>query len=497
MSVIIGVDIGTTHIKVIAYTRDGVVLHDEKSICKTIQPSPEIAEQDPRAIFDSLIKLLQCVFVAVRNEQIEGICFSAGMHSMIVLNEKGEPITNAILWGDTRSIKQAKKLKENGMANKLYAVSAVPVHPVLPLCKIMWLQENQPEIFISAKKFVSIKEYIFFRLFGKFIVDYSIAASSGMMDIKSLNWNKEALKIANITTDHLSEIVPSTHSELDMSAEFAKMLSMEKPVPFIIGSSDGCLANIGTGVFASDKSALTIGTSGAVRTSGNKPIFHPRQKLFCYPLSKDLFVTGGPTNNGGYVLQWFAKNILGRELNSENDFENFVREAQEVEPGAGGLVFLPYLQGERAPVWDAEARGVFFGLNAVHQRAHMMRAILEGINFSLYDIFLGLEETIGKIETVCASGGFVQSDLWLQMLADIFNKKVRVTKIADASAIGASMLGFFATGSVKDWKELEDKIPVGKIYYPDTKEHVKYRKNFAIFRELYPAMKSTFEKLSE
>ena len=443
MSVIIGVDIGTTHIKVIAYTREGVVLHDEKSICKTIQPSPEIVEQDPEAIFESLIKLLQCVFVAVRNEQVDGVCFSAGMHSMIVLNEKGVPITNAILWGDTRSIGQAKKLKENGMAEKLYAASAVPIHPVLPLCKIMWLKENLPEIFNSAKKFISIKEYIFYRLFGKFIVDYSIAASSGMMDLKSLKWNDEALRIANITVQQLSEIVPSVHYESEMLPDFFKMLSLEKPIPFIVVSSDGCLANIGTGVFNSQKSALTIGTSGAVRTTGRKAIFHPKQKLFCYPLLKDLFVTGGPTNNGGYILQWFSKNILGRELNSENDFDNFVREAQQVVPGSEGLIFLPYLQGERAPVWDAEARGVFFGLNALHQQAHMMRSILEGINFSLYDIFLGLEETMGKIDKVCASGGFIQSDLWLQMLADIFNKKVSVIKIADASAIGASMLGCY------------------------------------------------------
>ncbi len=495
MSIIIGVDIGTTHIKAIAYSELGELLHEEKVICKTMKPAPDRAEQDPEIIFQSLIRLLQTVFVALRNESVVGVCFSAGMHSIMAVNPAGEPLTNAILWGDTRSIRQARDLKENGLAAEIGERSGVPIHPSLPLCKIMWLKEQEPEIFSRTCKFISIKEYVFFKLFGKYLVDYSIAAATGLLDLQSLQWNELALKTAGISKDQLSDLVSTTHSETVLVDAYRNYFNLEQGTPFIIGASDGCLANIGTGVWDSDKAALTIGTSGAVRTTGDHPVFHPRQSLFCYPLTKDLFVTGGATNNGGYVLQWYARNFMQRELVSEEDYDWFVKEAHKVPAGAEGLIFLPYLQGERAPVWDAEARGVFFGLNALHREQNMMRAVIEGVSFALYHVFQSLEESSGHIGTICASGGFVQSPLWVQMLADIFNRRIVVTNIADASSIGAALLGFYAVSVIRSWDEVKRRIPEGKIYYPMTMEHAIYMKYFEIYRNLYPALRTEFQKL--
>ena len=495
MSIIIGVDIGTTHIKAIAYSEAGELLHEERVICKTIKPAPDRAEQDPEIIFQSLISLLQTVFISLRNESLAGVCFSAGMHSIMAVDQAGEPITNAILWGDTRSIRQARTLKDNGLAAEIGARSGVPIHPSLPLCKIMWLREQEPEIFSRSYKFISLKEYVFLKLFGKYVVDHSIAAATGFLDLHTLQWNELALKTAGIREDQLSHLVSTTHSENLLLDKYRDYFNLKQVAPFIIGSSDGCLANIGTGVWNPGKAALTIGTSGAVRTTGSRPLFHPKQSLFCYPLTEDLFVTGGATNNGGYVLQWYARNFLQRELVSEEDYDWFVKEAHKVPAGAEGLIFLPYLQGERAPIWDAEARGVFFGLNALHRQQNMMRAVIEGVSFALYQVFQSLEESSGHIGTICASGGFVQSPLWVQMLADIFNRRIMVTNIADASSIGAALLGFYALGAIKSWDEVKDRIPEGKIYYAIPSQHADYMKYFEIYRNLYPALRTEFQKL--
>jgi len=208
MAIIIGVDIGTTNIKLVAGDDKGKILLNQSCACPVMQLSDKKIEQDPELVLQSVNKLLQKAFAALPVSDIKGVCFSSAMHSIIAVDVNGVPLTNAILWGDTRSKQQATAIKEKIDEKAFYQEVAVPVHPSLPLCKILWLQQEMPEVFNQTAKFISIKEYLFFKWFGKYIIDHSIAAATGMQHIHNLQWSKTALDIAGITSDKLSEIVP-------------------------------------------------------------------------------------------------------------------------------------------------------------------------------------------------------------------------------------------------------------------------------------------------
>ncbi|MBX3241748.1 MAG: gluconokinase [Chitinophagaceae bacterium] len=492
MKLVIGVDIGTTNIKVLAFSADRKVLFRREEACVTIQTSPEFSEQDPNTVLQSVTRLLKEAFSELRTEDILAVSFSAAMHSIIATDARGNHLTNAILWGDTRSYKEEEELKKSGLADRLYQETGVPVHPSLPVCKIKWLEKNQPAIFKKAAKFISLKEYLFFRLFGVYIVDYAIAASSGMQNIHTLQWSSLALETAGIQADRLSEIVPPTHFETQLTDFYKKSLGLTTGLPFVIGSSDGCLANIGTGVLDDSRAALTIGTSGAIRTTLRQPHLNSTPSLFCYPLTRDIYIKGGAINNGAFTLQWLLQDIL-KEKPSGEVYDRILGEVAHVPAGSDGLIFLPYLKGERAPIWNALARGAFIGLNSMHEQKHLVRSVLEGIGFSLYDVFCEMAESEKSITEIYASGGFIKSGIWVQIIADIFDKQVVVTDAADASAIGAAYFGFQACGIMNHPREMLSDLKAEKVYYPDKKNHDVYMQRFLKFRSAYRALVKEFE----
>ncbi|HRP30565.1 MAG TPA: gluconokinase [Agriterribacter sp.] len=493
MSIIIGADIGTSNIKVIAFKKDNEVLLSMKAPCPTLTPSYERMEQDPKLMLELINQLLKKVLVQLKDEEIAGICFSTAMHSIMAVDKNHLPLTNAILWGDTRSAPQCELLKKMGRNELLYPNIGVPLHPSLPLCKIIWLKENAPELFAGTYKFISLKEYFFFQWFGKYIIDHSIAGATGLQDIHHLRWNPTAIQTAGISENQLSQIVPVTHAETQLTAAYRDYFGIND-IPFIVGSSDGCLANTGSGVIQPYEAALTIGTSGAVRTTVTTPALR-EPALFCYPFAKNTYIKGGAVNNGGNVLNWFAECFLQQSIPTEKDYSNLVQQAHSVDAGANGLLFLPYIQGERAPVWNAAARGVFFGIHPLHRQAHFARAVLEGICYGLYDIFCLLNANSDPITTLYASGGFTQDERWVQLIADLFNKKVQVSNQEDASATGAALLGRYATGQSKSFSLSTTVMHSGKSLYPDKEKHQIYMRYFSVYRSLYSALEQEFPKL--
>lgn len=492
MKLVVGVDIGTTNIKLIACDSLKKVVFRQEVPIATIQTSPELSEQNPETVLQSVNKLLEEVFVSIPVNQVVAVSFSAAMHSMIAVDAEGRCLTHAILWADTRSYKEEKMLKDSGLAEGLYQETGVPVHPSLPLCKIMWLQKNQPDIFEKTAKFISLKEYIFYKLFGVYVVDYAIAGATGLLNIHTLQWSELALKTAGIPASKLSVIVPSTHIETNMQDASKQMLGLPIGIPFVIGSSDGCLANIGTGVTNDSKAALTIGTSGAVRTTLRSAHVNAKPTLFCYALTDTIYVKGGAINNGAFILQWLIRDLLKQPLTDEV-YNRLLNDAAAVAPGSDDLIFLPYLKGERAPIWNARAKGVFFGLNSLHQQHHLVKSIIEGVSYSLYDVFCEMADSEKSIREIYVSGGFIKSKLWVQVIADIFNKKVVVSDAADASAIGAVYLGFYAIGVFNNLQEIPDDSGTDQVFYPDEKKHVLYMKGFRKYQAIYQALKNEFE----
>ena len=489
---ILAIDIGTTSTKAIAVTATGKVLATNTAAYPTYYSFPEHSEQNPHEILEAVKICISKTQSACEAHQLLGLSFSSAMHSLMATDSTGLPLTPLLIWSDMRSTEQANDLISRGVAYKIYEATGTAIHPMSPLCKLMWWRKYQPELFHKTFKFLSIKDYILHYLTGHWLTDYSVASASGLFNIWSYQWNEDSLYEAGITTSQLPTPVPTTQVITSIKNDVCDELKLPHNVKIIPGASDGCLSNLGTNSIHPDELSLTIGTSGAVRRIVNEPKRDLQQRIFNYVLTHNRMVIGGATNNGAILLQWFER-IFGRQPGSNSIYQD-VEIACQKDSTSNGLIFLPYVLGERAPIYDSLARGVFFGLNIQHESIHLLRSLIEGICFSLLSIANSLKEVSGDYEVVFASGGFIRSSGWVQLLADIFGKPVKVVAQDDASAIGAARLAFEALGMEEKFFEKQNEEI---IYYPNPKVYDGYQKKFEIFLSLYRNLKQDFYNLSK
>lgn len=299
-------------------------------------------------------------------------------------------------------------------------------------------------------------------------MDYSIASATGMFNLQELNWDEEALKVAGVTSSQLSKPVSTTFRLTGMDSKFAEEMGIPENVPFVVGASDGVLSNLGVNAIEPGSIAVTIGTSGAIRTVIDRPITDPKGRIFCYALTENHWVIGGPVNNGGMIFRWVRDQLGASEIEAAkrlgvDPYDLLTEIAAKVSPGADGLLFHPYLAGERAPLWDAHARGSFFGLGLHHKKEHMIRAVLEGVIFNLYTVLLALKELIGEPKKIQATGGFARSHLWRQIMADIFNQELSVPESYESSCLGAAILGLYSLGMVDSLEVVSEMVGESRL----------------------------------
>lgn len=497
----LGVDLGTTSTKAVLFTYNGKVVEQVTVEYPLNTPVPGAAEQDPDEILEATKLSIKTVMKksGIAKEKLSHISFSAAMHSLIAVDDKGKPLTQSITWADQRAEAYAKKLKK-GNGEEIYQKTGTPIHPMSPLVKLMWLHEEKKDIFERADKFIGIKEYVFYHLFNEFVCDYSIASATGLMNMNTLKWDAEALEVAGVTEARLPKIVPTTEIFKGITEALANELGINADTPFVIGANDGCLANLGVGAIEEGVVALTIGTSGAIRTISQTPVSDPKGRIFCYALTENHWVIGGAVNNGGMVLRWLRDELCASEISEAQEigcdpYDLITNKIEQVHPGAEGLLFHPYLAGERAPSWNAHARGSFFGLGIHHKREHMMRAVLEGINMNLYSVLLALEELIGIPEKVHATGGFAKSKVWRQMIADIFNQEVHVPDTVESACFGAAYLGLYALGKVDSLEKITESVQTTKIDYPDKATVQIYEELLPLFIRLSRLYEEEYEEI--
>ncbi|SFD89356.1 gluconate kinase, FGGY family [Lentibacillus persicus] len=499
----LGVDIGTTSTKAVLYQKSGEVIADHTINYPLHTPNTLVAEQDPQEIFNAV---LMTVRESMRKsnispEQLQFISFSSAMHSLIALDNEGELLTNSITWADTRAADHARKIKEEHNGHEIYLRTGTPLHPMSPLAKLVWMKEEKPDMFNKAAKFISIKEYVFLKLFGKYVVDYSIASATGLFNLTTLDWDEEALNLAGISRDQLSAIVPTTHQLTGAYEEHLTYMKINADIPFVIGASDGVLSNLGVNAIEEGVIAVTIGTSGAIRTVYNEPKTDPKGRIFCYALTENHWVIGGPVNNGGIILRWLRDEFAAAEVEtakrlSLDPYDVLTKMASGVNAGSDGLIFHPFLKGERAPLWDANARGSFFGLSIHHKKEHMVRAVLEGTLYNLYSVLLALEELTGEPQSIQATGGFARSETWRQMMADIFDKPVTVPESFESSCLGAVVLGMYAIGEVDDFSVVSEMVGNTNTHVPDEATTNVYRELLPIYIRLSRMLTEEYESIA-
>jgi gluconokinase len=326
-------------------------------------------------------------------------------------------------------------------------------------------------------------------------MDYSIASATGLFNLEQLNWDAEALSVAGITTEQLPEPVSTKFYLTGLKNEYVEELGISGNTPFVVGASDGVLSNLGVNAIDPGVMAVTIGTSGAIRTVTDKPVTDPKGRIFCYALTENHWVVGGPVNNGGMTFRWVRDQLAWSEVETAkrlgiDPYDVLTKIADRVTPGAEGLIFHPYLAGERAPLWNANARGSFFGLGLHHKKEHMIRSVLEGVILNLYTVMLALQEMIGVPQKIQATGGFARSALWRQMMADIFNQEVVVPESFESSCLGAVVLGMYALGEIEDFSIMSELVG-------STHAHQPIEENVAIYEDLIPIYIRLSRLLSE
>ena len=490
--VFIGVDIGTTSTKAIAIDRAGRTRGRHEVGYPLLTPDDATAEQDPVVIREAVFDGLRVLMAALPGARVRGLSFSSAMHSLIALDAEGNALTPCITWADTRSHRQAEALRATSAGDSVYAATGTPIHPMTPLCKLIWLREEHPGLHHRAHRFVSIKEFVLLALTGVLAADASLASATGLFDIRARQWHPEALALAGIDAGQLAPPVPTRHRIPALLPAAADTIGLPIDTPVIVGASDGCLANLGVDALEPGRLAVTIGTSGAVRIATRRADFDTAGGLFSYILDDKTYIQGGPINNGGIVYQWFAERFPG---GSPLDMDALLREAGALPAGADGLLCIPYLLGERAPYWNARARGVYFGISIQHTLAHFLRAALEGVIFTLYAIAERLAANAPAVTALHATGGFVHSPLWTQILADVFGTPVHLLATGDASALGACILGWEAVGEPLPREALDALFAVDRVCQPDADRHFAYMDRYRAFDTLYRRLDASFSDL--
>ena len=478
---VLGIDIGTGSVKGVAVNLAGQSFEVCQQHYSYNAPQPGYYEQDPEQIWDAFIACIKGIIEKTGTQPLV-ISLSSAMHSLIAVDENCRALYPMITWADNRSAGIAERLKASAEGLSIYKATGTPLHAMSPLCKIIWMRENNTGLFTQTHKFISIKEYIWHKLFNEFVIDHSSASCTGLFDIEELTWYPGSLAMAGIkermlskpvTTDYTQKYDPTTGQSLDF---------LLPGTPFVIGASDGTLANLGSMANKPGIAAMTIGTSGAVRVASNKPLPNMEAMTFSYILDKETYICGGPINNGGIALQWWLKNMAGPEP-TEQDYDQLFKEIANIPAGSNGLIFLPYLTGERAPIWDSESCGNFFGVKTTAYEGSFFKGGFRGyLLCAMKDVLDAVQQNAEPITQINISGGFTKSPVWVQTLADITNTNLAILQADDASAVGAGLLALKSMGLISEYPQ--SNAANLKIIKPDPQNAAVYTKSFGIYKQL-------------
>jgi len=491
MNYVLGIDIGTGSVKAVSVDLQCRSFETSQQYYSFSSPKPGYHEQDPEQIWTAFITCIQEVIAKIGTQPL-AISLSSAMHSLLPVNQDCRPLAPMMTWADSRSSDIAKRLSNSAEGLAIYKNTGTPLHAMSPLCKLIWMKENQPAILNKAHKFISIKEYLWYKLFREYKIDHSIASCTGLFNINTLTWHQPALALTGINESALSDPVATNYTkEFTVNDQNPELGFLQAGIHFVIGASDGCLANLASMANKPGIAAMTIGTSGAIRIASKVPLPDEKSMPFSYILDQDTFICGGPINNGGIAMQWWLKNSIAN-IPAEESYDQLFKQVEEVSPGSSGLIFLPYLTGERAPIWDSESCGTFFGIRLQHGKEHFSRAVLEGVCYAMKDVLDTVQQNAEPIIQINISGGFVKSDVWVQTLADITAKKLVVVQTEDASSVGAAFLAMKTLGLIEDYptstyaglKTIEPNLANSKIY----------SENFTIFKLLYSNLKKTMHQ---
>ncbi len=481
LSATLGVDIGTTGCRSVVYSDQAELIASSEKLYSTHSPKPGWAEQAPNVVINEVEESIR---EAVAKAKIIGykvmlISFSAVNHGVIPIRG-GQPLSPCIIWADNRSTGIVEAWKEEGLKDEFYQKTCCPLHPMYLPGKLAWLRQFEPSIFGQTERFISLKELLFYRWFGKYVIDTSIATSTGLYNVHCMTWDEEILKRVGVSADQLSEIVPTTTVFEELKEEVMIKLGLDSKVKVVIGAGDGVLSSLGAGAIDPGEVTVMIGTSGAARITVDKPTLDRLGRTWCYYLSPKAWVVGGAINNAGLTLQWVRQNWL-----HGISFDEVERLAAGIQAGSEGLMFMPFLTGERSPNWNSNIRATLIGLDFAHGQGHFARAAMEGVAYRIQSVYEPIQEIAGKVTSLRIGGGFMASPTWVQILANVLNQPLEALSEPQGSAFGAVLLAWLSVGKISSLSESKRFMKVGHVILPQNEQVDFYHREYTKYKELY------------
>ncbi len=498
MAYMMGIDVGTTGTRAVIVRPDGYVVgaatgdHQPMRMAK-----PGWAEQDPEDWWQATLVAIRAALeqAGVKGSDIAAVGFSGQMHGVVLLDKFLAVLRPSLIWCDQRSQSQCDWITQKVGAEQLIQYVSNPALTGFSAPKILWVRDNEPQLYERAAHFLLPKDFVRFRLTREFATDVSDASGTLLFDVTHRRWSREMLSALEIDSQILPKAFESPEITGEITREVAVLTGLSAGTPVVAGAGDQAASAVGNGIVLPGLTSATLGTSGVIFTFTAAPKLDPRGRIhtFCHAVPGKWHVMG-VTQGAGLSLRWFRDNFCHAESwyarQAEVDpYELIIREAEKVRPGSDGLLWLPYLMGERTPHLDSQARGMWFGLTAAHTRAHLVRSILEGVAFSLRDSLEIFQELGIPVEQIRASGGGSRSFLWRQIQADIYGKELVTLRTSEGSALGAALLagvGAKIYASVEE--SAQEAIQVKESMAPKPDYDAAYERYYKVYRGLYPAV---------
>ncbi|MFD1065003.1 xylulokinase [Oceanobacillus locisalsi] len=488
MKYVIGIDLGTSTVKLLLVNMEGTVVQEISKEYPLIQEKAGYSEQNPEDWIQQTISGLQTLLRQFDGNvsDIEGISFSGQMHGLVLLDQNHQVIRPAILWNDTRTTEECREITESvGWDKLLQTTKNIPLEG-FTLTKLLWVKKNEPANFQQASLFLLPKDYLRFRMTEELQMDYSDAAGTLLLNVEHREWSEDICHVLDIDINLCPPLVSSTDNVGTISKSFADTTGLSSTTKVFAGGADNACGAIGAGILEEGKTMVSIGTSGVVLSyeeSGKKK-FGGKVHYMTHA-APDAYYTMGVTLAAGHSLSWF-KDIFAEE----ESFDSLIEKANDVPIGANGLLFTPYIVGERTPHVDSTVRGSFIGIDSKHEMKHFTRAILEGITFSLNESVDIFRDNGKQIDSIISIGGGSKSNMWLQLQADIFNTKVIKLSSEQGPGMGAAMLAAYGSGWFPSLKECADSfLHEQTAFHPIQKNAKRYQVLFQQYKSVYQSTK--------
>jgi len=506
MAYLMGIDVGTTGTKTLLIDETGKVVCSSVKEYPLYTPRPNWAEQDPEDWWTATVESIKEVLAksGVKKEEIKGIGLSGQMHGAVLVGKDHKVLRPCILWCDQRTARQCEYITEKIGKKRLIELTSNPALTGFTAGKIIWVRDNEPHLYERIFKILLPKDYVRFRLTGSFATEVSDASGTLLLDVRRRRWSEEVLEELDIDKDFMPECYESPVVSGKISRQISHLTGLKAGTPVVGGGGDQAAQAVGSGIVKEGIISSTIGTSGVVFAFSDEVKVDPEGRVhtFCHAVPGKWHIMGVMLSAGG-SLRWFRDTLAAEEIDKArkeglDPYEVLTQKASTVEAGCEGLIFLPYLAGERTPHADPNAKGVFFGLTLRHRKAHLIRSIMEGVCYGLRDSLEIIRDLKIPVKEVRASGGGARSPLWRKIQADVYNLELVTINVTEGAAFGAALLAGVGVGVYKDVQEAcEQTIRITERIFPQEKEVRIYDKYYKIYRSLYPSLKKSFSQVSQ